>query len=233
METNTTIEPYALQYYIAKYGTVENLTKDYIGAIDGLRLQYRQYETNPRKGGRYRREKMEHLRQQAEAIYHELLRVSRAMKDYFAATPTETPQISTQTAVTVNVSEGGEKEAETKENNQIQLIMELEINNLKDVSNINMQDFAENRIGAISILGVDMSVYHGKLLLSRKIQNKALREFACTRNILETAYWLYSYEYASIPGAFINDTFRSSLSDNDKVILLSVYLLSRIAEQLK
>ncbi len=111
--------------------------------------------------------------------------------------------------------------------------MKLEINNLKDVSNINMQDFAENRIGAIFILGVDMSVHHGKLLLSRKIQNKVLREFACTRNILEAAYWLYGYEYASIPGAFINDTFRLSLSDNDKVILLSVYLLSRIAEQLK
>ena len=86
---NITMEPYNIEYYIAKYGTVENLTKDYIGAIDGLRLQYRQYETNPRKGGRYRREKMEHLRQQAEAIYHELLRVSRAMKDYFSAQPTE------------------------------------------------------------------------------------------------------------------------------------------------
>lgn len=102
METNTTIEPYALQYYIAKYGTVENLTNDYIGAIDGLRMQYKQYEDNPRKGGRYRREKMEHIRQQAEAIYHELLRVSLAMIDYFAAQPTETPQISTETAETVN-----------------------------------------------------------------------------------------------------------------------------------
>lgn len=102
METNTTIEPYALQYYIAKYGTVENLTKDYIGAIDGLRMQYKQYEDNPRKGGRYRREKMEHLRQQAEAIYRELLRVSLAMIDYFAAQPTETPQISAETAETVN-----------------------------------------------------------------------------------------------------------------------------------
>lgn len=102
METNTTIEPYALQYYIAKYGTVENLTNDYIGAIDGLRMQYKQYEDNPRKGGRYRREKMEHLRQQAEAIYDELLRVSRAMKEYFATRASETPQISTQTAETVN-----------------------------------------------------------------------------------------------------------------------------------
>ena len=58
---------------------------------------------------------MEHLRQQAEAIYHELLRVSRAMKDYFAAQPTETPQISTEAAETVNVSAEGEKGAETKE----------------------------------------------------------------------------------------------------------------------
>lgn len=83
---NIKIEPYNIEYYIAKYGTVENLIKDYIGAIDGLRMQYRQYETNPRKGGRYRREKMEYLRKQAEAIYDELLRVSRAMKEYFAAT---------------------------------------------------------------------------------------------------------------------------------------------------
>lgn len=101
---NITMEPYNIEYYIAKYGTVENLTKDYIEAIDGLRLQYRQYETNPRKGGRYRREKIEHLRQQAEAIYHELLRVSRAMKDYFAAQAAETSRISTETAETVNVS---------------------------------------------------------------------------------------------------------------------------------
>lgn len=117
METtkNITMEPYNIEYYIAKYGTVENLTKDYIGAIDGLRMQYRQYETNPRKGGRYRREKMEHLRQQAEAIYDELLRVSRAMKEYFAATPTETPQISTETAETVNVSMEGNKGAERAE----------------------------------------------------------------------------------------------------------------------
>lgn len=115
METNTTIEPYALQYYIAKYGTVENLTNDYIGAIDGLRMQYKQYEDNPRKGGRYRREKMERIRQQAEAIYDELLRVSRAMKEYFATRASETPRISTETAETVNVSAEGEKEAETKE----------------------------------------------------------------------------------------------------------------------
>lgn len=119
METNTTMEPYALQYYIAKYGTVENLTNDYIGAVDGLRMQYKQYEDNPRKGGRYRREKMEHIRQQAEAIYDELLRVSRAMKDYFAAQPTETPRISTEAAETVNVSAEGEKGAETKEMPQI------------------------------------------------------------------------------------------------------------------
>lgn len=109
---NITMEPYNIEYYIAKYGTVENLTKDYIGAIGGLRLQYRQYETNPRKGGRYRREKMEHLRQQAEAIYDELLRVSRAMKEYFAARATETPQISTQTAEAANVSAEEEKAAE-------------------------------------------------------------------------------------------------------------------------
>ena len=113
---NITMEPYNIEYYIAKYGTVENLTKDYIGAIDGLRLQYRQYETNPCKGGRYRREKMEHIRQQAEAIYDELLRVSRAMKDYFAAQPTETPRISTQASKAVNVSAEGEKEAERAEN---------------------------------------------------------------------------------------------------------------------
>lgn len=113
---NATMEPYNIEYYIAKYGTVENLTKDYISVIDGLRMQYSQYETNPRKGGRYRREKMEHLRQQAEAIYDELLRVSRAMKEYFAATPTETPQISTETAETVNVSAEGENEAERAEN---------------------------------------------------------------------------------------------------------------------
>ena len=113
---NITMEPYNIEYYIAKYGTVENLTKDYIEAIDGLRLQYRQYETNPRKGGRYRREKMEHLRQQAEGIYHELLRVSRAMKDYFAAQAAETPQISTEAAETANVSAEGEKEAERAEN---------------------------------------------------------------------------------------------------------------------
>ena len=113
---NITMEPYNSEYYIAKYGTVENLTKDYIEAIDGLRLQYRQYETNPRKGGRYRREKMEHLRQQAEGIYHELLRVSRAMKDYFAAQAAETPQISTEAAETANVSAEGEKEAERAEN---------------------------------------------------------------------------------------------------------------------
>lgn len=110
---NITMEPYNIEYYIAKYGTVEKLTKDYIGAIDGLRLQYRQYETNPRKGGRYRREKMEHLRQQAEAIYQELLRVSRAMKDYFAAQATETPQISTEAAEVTNVSAvGGNAENE-------------------------------------------------------------------------------------------------------------------------
>lgn len=98
METNATMEPYNLQYYTAKYGTVENLTNDYIGAIDGLRMQYWQYEDNPRKGGRYRREKMEHIRQQAEAIYNELLRVSGAMKEYLAKQASETPQISTETA---------------------------------------------------------------------------------------------------------------------------------------
>ena len=113
---NITMEPYNIEYYIAKYGTVENLTNDYIGAIDGLRMQYKQYEDNPRKGGRYRREKMEHIRRQAEAIYDELLRVSRAMKDYFAAQAAEASRISTETAETVNVSAEGEKEAETKEN---------------------------------------------------------------------------------------------------------------------
>lgn len=102
METNTTIKPYALQYYIAKYGSVENLTNDYTCAIGYLRMQYKQYEDNPRKGGRYRREKMEHIRQQAKAIFDELLRVSRAMKEYFATQATETPQISTETAETVN-----------------------------------------------------------------------------------------------------------------------------------
>lgn len=112
---NITMEPYNIEYYIAKYGTVENLTKDYIGAIDGLRLQYRQYETNPRKGGRYRREKMEHLRQLAEGIYDELLRVSRAMKEYFATRASETPQISTEVSKVVNVSAEGENAAETKE----------------------------------------------------------------------------------------------------------------------
>lgn len=115
METNTTMEPYALQYYIAKYGTVENLTNDYTGAIGCLRMQYKQYEDNPRKGGRYRREKMEHIRQQAEAIFDELLCVSRAMREYFAATPTETPQIPTQTAETVNVSAGATKAGESAE----------------------------------------------------------------------------------------------------------------------
>lgn len=113
---NITMEPYNIGYYIAKYGTVENLTNDYIGAIDGLRMQYRRYETSPRKGGRYRRGKMEHLRQQAEAIHDELLRVSRAMKGYFAATPAETPQISTETAERVNVSAESENVAERAEN---------------------------------------------------------------------------------------------------------------------
>lgn len=112
METNTTMEPYNLQYYVAKYGTVGNLTNDYTGAIDGLRMQYKQYEDNPHKGGRYRREKMERLRQQAEAIYDELLRVSRAMKEYFATRASETPRISTEAAETVNVSAEGEKVAE-------------------------------------------------------------------------------------------------------------------------
>ena len=116
METKATIEPYALQYYIAKYGTVENLTNDYIGAIDGLRMQYKQYEDTHRKGGRYRREKMEHIRQQTEAIYDELLRVSRAMKEYFATRASEAPQISTETVETVNVSTEDEKEAERAEN---------------------------------------------------------------------------------------------------------------------
>lgn len=113
---NATMEPYNIEYYIAKYGTVENLMKDYISVIDGLRMQYSQYETNPRKGGRYRREKMEHLRQQAEAIYDELLRVSRAMKEYFASTPAETPRISKETAETVNVSAEDEKEAQRAKN---------------------------------------------------------------------------------------------------------------------
>lgn len=113
---NITMEPYNIEYYIAKYGTVENLTNDYIGAIDGLRMQYKQYEDNPRKGGRYRREKMEHIRRQAEAIYDELLRVSRAMKDYFAAQAAEAPRISKETAETVNVSAEGEKEAQRAEN---------------------------------------------------------------------------------------------------------------------
>lgn len=113
---NITMEPYNIEYYIAKYGTVENLTNDYIGAIDGLRMQYKQYEDNPRKGGRYRREKMEHIRRQAEAIYDELLRVSRAMKDYFAAQAAEAPRISKETAETVNVSAEGEKEAQRAKN---------------------------------------------------------------------------------------------------------------------
>lgn len=111
---NTTMEPYNVQYYIAKYGTVENLTKDYEGAIGYLRMQYKQYEDNPHKGGRYRREKMKRIKEQAEAIFDELLRVSRAMKEYLTAQATETPQISTQTAETVNVSAEGKKERITR-----------------------------------------------------------------------------------------------------------------------
>lgn len=113
MEANITMEPYNIEYYIAKYGTVENLTNDYIGAIDGLRMQYKQYEDNPRKGGRYRREKMKRLRQQAEAIFDELLRVSRAMKEYFATRASETPQISTETAETVKQSAEATKTEKT------------------------------------------------------------------------------------------------------------------------
>lgn len=105
------MEPYNVEYYIAKYGTVEKLTKDYEGAIEYLRMQYRQFENNPRKGGRYRREKMKHIQRQAKAIFDELLQVSRAMKEYFAATAPETPRISTETAETVNVSAEGEKAA--------------------------------------------------------------------------------------------------------------------------
>lgn len=112
---NTTMEPYNIEYYIAKYGSVENLTNDYTCAIGYLRMQYKQYEDNPRKGGRYRREKMEHMRQQAKAIFDEFLRVSRAMEEYFATQATETPQISTEAAETVNVSAEGEKAAETQE----------------------------------------------------------------------------------------------------------------------
>lgn len=109
---NTTMEPYNVQYYIAKYGTVENLTKDYEGAIGYLRMQYKQYEDNPHKGGRYRREKMKRIKEQAEAIFDELLRVSRAMKEYLTAQATEMPQVSTETAETVNVSAEGENAAE-------------------------------------------------------------------------------------------------------------------------
>lgn len=110
------MESYNVEYYIAKYGTVENLTKDYEGAIEYLRMQHKQYEDNPHKGGRYRREKMKHIQRQAKAIFDELLQVSRAMKEYFAEQAAETPRISTETAEIVNVSVEGEKETERVEN---------------------------------------------------------------------------------------------------------------------
>lgn len=75
--------------------------------------------------------------------------------------------------------------------------------------------------------------YVGKKMLSQKIENKAIRDFANNRNLLEAAYWTYRFEYASIQGAFIDNKFRASLSDNDKVILMSVYILNRIAESLE
>lgn len=107
------MEPYNIEYYIAKYGTVENLTKDYEGAIGYLRMQYKQFEDNPRKGGRYRREKMKHIQRQAKAIFDELLQVSRAMKEYFAAQASGTPQIPTEATETVNVPAEGENAEKT------------------------------------------------------------------------------------------------------------------------
>lgn len=75
-ESNTapqeTVNEQTREYIITTYKTKENLTAKFSAAIGSIVMQLDKYRANPRKGGRYRREKIQQLEDSARGMYEQL-----------------------------------------------------------------------------------------------------------------------------------------------------------------
>lgn len=88
------MEPYNTKYYFDKYnGDWHKALHEYESAIDAIRDELFNYRMEPRKGGRYRTERIAELKRKLEALGMESIAVCRAIQQYtqgIAPAPPET-----------------------------------------------------------------------------------------------------------------------------------------------
>lgn len=97
---------------IFNYGSVENYIVAKNTEINTAESKLQSYYDNPRKGKSRRPAIIAGLENTIFIMKNSLTNALRDLEELDAARATETPQISTETAETVNVSAEGEKEAE-------------------------------------------------------------------------------------------------------------------------
>lgn len=100
---------------IFNYGSVENYIAAKNTEINTAESKLLSYCDNPRKGKSRRSAIIAGLENTIFIMKNSLANTLRELEELNAATPTETPRISTETAETVNVSAEGGKEEERAE----------------------------------------------------------------------------------------------------------------------
>lgn len=78
---SNTLAEYNVNYFLQRYGNVQNLHKVYTEAIAAKCQAKIEYDNNPRKGGKYRRKRIDELRRAIDALvteYHEIRAIFEA-----------------------------------------------------------------------------------------------------------------------------------------------------------
>lgn len=89
------IDKRTIEYYVKKHGNLHNLHIAYDGAMEAVRDELFEYRMTPRKGGRYRAERMAELQRKLDALGIEYMQIRRAMAQYLkdnVPTPPEHPR---------------------------------------------------------------------------------------------------------------------------------------------
>lgn len=92
------------KYYIDTYGTPEAAEARYNAAIAATLAELEEYNANPRKGGKYRKERIARLNDSAEILRKELEDVKRNMRRYMEAHPEITASAGETDEQAANVS---------------------------------------------------------------------------------------------------------------------------------
>ncbi len=81
------MQPYNIKYYAERFGNWQNFNKCYEDAMEAVRWELFEYDCNRRKGGSYRRRKIDALKKRLDALFSEWSRLTTLLAKYWQTSP--------------------------------------------------------------------------------------------------------------------------------------------------